>query len=52
MLLEYLHGEKPMRAVIKYLGRFVKEKVEHTHKEVQEISKLPNSMLLGLEIKS
>lgn len=52
MLMDYLHGEKPMRAVIKYLGKFVKEKIDHTHKEIDEISKLTNSMLLGLEIKS
>ena len=41
-----------MRAVIKYLGKFVKDKVDHTHKLIEEISKLPSNILLGLDIKS
>jgi hypothetical protein len=32
MLLECLNGEKPMRAIIKYIGTFVREKVEYSHK--------------------
>lgn len=52
MLLECLHGEKPMRAVIKYLGKLVREKVEKCHKEVEDMVKLPNNLLMGIEIKS
>lgn len=35
-LRECLHGEKPMRAVIKYIGRFVRDKVHYTKREIEE----------------
>jgi hypothetical protein len=45
-LLECLNGERPMRAVIKYIGTFVREKVEYTHREIEALVKLPQSNIL------